>query len=157
MRELFQYVTGRASGDCGVASLAMFLGVTYEQALEYLEKFGPVDVDRGISITHLALAATEYDELTVITPYRDVNKPAVVCVLSPGAPDEGHAVYWDGEEFWDPVLGAVIDQEYVDGHCYAQIQRISDMVDILASRTGAAVRKALQADVQNTIVGGKVK
>jgi hypothetical protein len=142
-----KYVRQRSQNDCGVAALAMFLGMTYEQTVECIREARP-DYELGAS-TEVALLLQVASENTpgfpVITHLRTVVRPALLCVRSPAEPEFGHAVYWDGERIWDPddPTAQRVTEAWIGKHCYMQIQRVTDLVECLGSRDRAIIFAAL--------------
>lgn len=101
----------RNTNDCGVAALAMFLGVTYEQAVAFCTDIGPPGwtPETPTSELHLLYAAAQagHDSAQVVRFIEGV--PAIVAVQSVNFEKSQHAVYWDGAAVFDPSLQQVIE------------------------------------------------
>lgn len=134
----------RHSDDCGVAAMAMFMGVTYEETIEMIQPMFP-DYRPGepTSLSTIIGVLGANDDFPVLTLYRDASRPALLACYSYVEPSFGHAVYWDGERVWDPSPGPPTPEVWLERWTYAQIQRVSDLVDILRRGTRSAVRTAL--------------
>lgn len=145
-RPPFAYVQQRGRNDCGVAAMAMFGGYTYEQMSEVLiRRYPQYTLGEATPLCVLLGALTECCEFPVMTHYINASRPALLCVTSPIDPMYGHAVYWDGKRVWDPSpAGPHVTKEWLDAHCYGQIQRVRDLVGIAGSRTRVEVRAALR-------------
>ncbi len=91
----------RHHGDCAIAAIAMFVGVSYE------------DVEKKLSKVELYAGLTEEREVEVIGSFGirvelrmnetwDPSEPAVLSVPSLNLDSTLHAVYWDGSRIYDP-------------------------------------------------------
>lgn len=100
------FVQQRMPADCAVATLAMFLGVAYEDIARHCT--GAELVDSGLSwsrenhILHLFRKPCDVFDRTVM----DWNAPAILSVPSINeAEGVTHSLYWDGNRVWDPQQG----------------------------------------------------
>lgn len=98
-------------GDCAAASLAMFLGVTYDELIkhfpkEYEEKF----VDGIWNSRIFEVASKVYGkELLCYKDNFDLTKPSLVVADSLNYEGRKHTMYWDGKNIYDPALGKCYD------------------------------------------------
>lgn len=100
------FVQQRMPADCAVATLAMFLGLTYEDIAKHCAGY-------ELAIQGLSWSREEYIFGLFETPVAvydrsliDWSQPAILSVPSLNEPDGGtHSVYWDGTRAWDPQMG----------------------------------------------------
>ena len=101
-----KFVQQRMPADCAVATLAMFLGVTYEKIACHCT--GAELVLSGLPWVRenhiLKLFKTPCDVFD--RSVMDWTKPAILSVpsLNEGS-GVSHSVYWDGQRVWDPQHG----------------------------------------------------
>lgn len=151
----FAYVPQRYQNDCGVAAMAMFMGVTYEATVEMIRALHPeYQAGEPTSLSTLVGVLGSNDDFPVLTLHRDATRPALLCCYSYVEPTFGHAVYWDGERAWDPSPGPPTPQIWLERWTYGQIQRVSDLVAILRWTTRQAVRSAIAERGETWIVPG---
>lgn len=108
-------ITQRTPTDCGIASLANALGITYEQALTC---FGPQADLRGTTAADTCNALISLGLSPVYATFPDFyqhlqttgnpcsldvvrDRPAILTILSRSGYNL-HAVYWDGQQAHDP-------------------------------------------------------
>lgn len=94
----------RHNQDCGIASLAMFMKVSYEEAehetTKVLNKFFHRS---GMNIEDLALVIKDgYNKEPVVLRTIAPNVPAIVSVPSLGTKRMFHWIYFDGKRVYDP-------------------------------------------------------
>jgi ABC-type bacteriocin/lantibiotic exporter with double-glycine peptidase domain len=94
----------RNSGDCGVACLAMFMGVPYETSeylvQEDLKRRTPVDGMNNVELAKI-LKSCGYEPMQVFTLLP--NTPAILSVPAIGKNRKAfHYIYWNGEKIYDP-------------------------------------------------------
>lgn len=130
-----ELIKQRTLSDCVPCSMAMFLGLTYEEivrpAVELTE-----DEWSPHSPMYYPLMWAMFEKLgtpVASSKYLLLHRPAIVSVLSPTRPDWLHAVYWDGERIWDPMLKPVIDVDYMMGNFVQCTQSLRDMVELVQS------------------------
>lgn len=140
----FDYIRQRYQNDCGVAAMAMFMGVTYEETVAMIRREFP-DYQEGepTSVSTLVGVLGANDDFPVLSRYRDARRPALLACYSYVEPTFGHAVYWDGERCWDPSPGEPTPIIWLERWTFCQIQRVRDLVDILGWGSRALVRAAL--------------
>jgi len=87
---------------CGVACVAMFLGVSYDEAFERF--FSDFDLEtQGLNMVFVREAVQDAGvDLRVYVADEVPDCRAILVVKSLNAEDEGHYVYWDGETVRDP-------------------------------------------------------
>jgi hypothetical protein len=96
----------RYKGDCAVASLAMFLGISYENILKhYSEELAEKFYDGAWNSKTLRVAKEYGVELTCIYENFNLNKPSLLVVPSLNIEGRLHTIYWDGENVFDPAIG----------------------------------------------------
>lgn len=117
-------ITQRTQTDCGIASLANALGITYEQALTCFglqaDLRGTTAADTCNALISLGLSPVYatfpdfYQHLqTTGNPCNiDVvrDRPAILTILSRNGYNL-HAVYWDGQQAHDPDPKALKSRE----------------------------------------------
>lgn len=104
----------RTKCDCMVASLAMLLKCSYEEAVQY---FPPLAVNKTGYWQHYLLPylfqndiytnAFVGDQISLV----DWSKPSMVEVPSINGWEGGHIIYWDGQKVHDPS----------NGECYTEL------------------------------------
>ncbi len=100
------FVQQQFDADCAVATMAMFLGVSYETIARHCT--GAEMVFSGLSwieenrILHLFKTPCDVFDRRVM----DWSKPAILSVPSLNeAEGVTHSIYWDGQRAWDPQQG----------------------------------------------------
>jgi len=101
----------RYKGDCAVASLAMFLGITYDEILEHFVKELEDQFSDGIWNSKVFEVAKKYGvELTCIYKEFDLTRRSLVIVPSLIAKDRQHTIFWDGDNVYDPSPLKIYDE-----------------------------------------------
>ncbi len=102
-KQLKNTVKQRYGQDCGVACLAMFFGISYEEA-EYrtsqaLKRKTPILWMNNIDLAKVIAIGT-HSPIQLLTILKDV--PAILSVPSLMTKKKFHYIYWDGKEIHDP-------------------------------------------------------
>lgn len=117
-----QLVVQRTGHDCAICTIAMALGMTYDQVMAAgLESkaFDPESGTRGASRILEALGlSNRFDRGNPVGDFVSRRRSfeispayfrgqiwgrrAVICVPSLNIPGGWHSIYWDGAQVWDP-------------------------------------------------------
>ncbi|MGD8777702.1 MAG: hypothetical protein PVH88_01940 [Ignavibacteria bacterium] len=93
----------RYKGDCAVASLAMFLGISYDEIIKHYSEELEVMFENGVWDHKTFEVAEKYGvELTCVYKDFDFSKPSMLIIPSFNLKDKNHMVFWDGEKVFDP-------------------------------------------------------
>jgi ABC-type bacteriocin/lantibiotic exporter with double-glycine peptidase domain len=114
-----KHILQRRRTDCGVASLAMILGISYNKALNALfpnkKKNTTYDVNLVRFIVALKKLNVKFDIKDVRIKALDkcnianFKYPSIVAISQFGL---GHAVIWTGSEILDPLSKTSYDLDY---------------------------------------------
>lgn len=99
------FINQRMSADCMVAALAMALGVRYNAVARHCS--GTELVDTGLLFCRVAEIAKAFKVKVKAVPNKAVDwkKSAILRMPSLNTKGDIHAVYWDGQDLWDPLMG----------------------------------------------------
>lgn len=114
---VFIFEKQRTNKDCAICTLAMFLGVPYEEVkitTEQMESilFGGMEreVEDAILLAHGYEVGKHYTRMHAAPWWATTGfvknmlwgRRAIISVMSKNYRDATHAVYWDGEALYDP-------------------------------------------------------
>lgn len=123
----------RTDKDCGLACIAMYLGITYDDAVILCERATDFhwkpDMPVNFATELMALRAAGHS--SAIVQEFDPDRPAIISILSINFPDLLHAVYWDGREVFDPSTLKVADTKTVFSRCVSFTQRLTDLAALM--------------------------
>jgi hypothetical protein len=123
----------RTTNDCGVACIAMYLGCDYEAAVELARKAtkGAWTPDMPVNFaTELATLRLAGHSSAIVQEF-DPERPAIISILSLNFPDLLHAVYWNGNEVYDPSPLKTADAETAFSRCVSFTQRLTDLATLM--------------------------
>lgn len=126
-------VKQRGKSDCGVACIAMYLGITYEDAVSLCQRatddHWKPDMPVNFATELMALRAA--GQSSAIVQEFDPDRPAIISILSINFPDLLHAVYWDGREVFDPSMLKTADTKTAFSRCVSFTQRLADLAALM--------------------------
>lgn len=148
----------RLATDCGIATLANALQITYEQSLEL---YGPCRARHGVSIQHTAGILFSLGYSPVYVPFSGFTQltgipattanpavlqgsPAILQVLT----DCGlvHQVYFDGQDIHDPS-NTVQGPQKLSDYCLVDGLFVINQEQAIVRKSGAAVT-SLKGDIK---------
>lgn len=130
-----EIVHQRSPKDCGVAALAMFLEVSYEDVEAAGKKAAAFDWSPRIAMTpHLMWAIAERFGKPMVSSRYGVDGRAAVIWVANEVGDTLHAVYWDGERVWDPDPAAPYSKAYVRDHRVMVHMALEDFGPVLSRK-----------------------
>lgn len=97
----FEPVYQRTSSDCVVCCLAMYLGVSYEEARAMVQDHP----GGGVCFNQAVEALRKRGRSARRSVYFFSGFPAILDLPSLNLVGRMHACYWDGEKAWDPNAG----------------------------------------------------
>jgi len=125
-----ELIKQRSEYDCGVATFAMYLGRSYEEAVVLCSEVFGGEWDPNMLITHnfQLLVLQRAGEPSALVVQLNRSRPAIVATVSLNHEGSGHLVYWDGHAVLDPSLGRTIaDFEMMMSCALGFTQRIADL------------------------------
>ena len=100
----------RYIGDCSVASLAMFLGISYDEILPHYPEEIKEQFSTGVWNHRTFEVAYELGvTLTCIEDDYDLAKPSLIIAPSLNRENTLHTMFWDGKKLYDPAIGKCYD------------------------------------------------